>query len=59
MAELLRDLEGTAPAVATGDDNLLTMAVVDAAYRSACEHRGVEIAEITTTAPSSTQEPSA
>jgi hypothetical protein len=35
------------------------MAVVDAAYRSACEHRGVEIAEITTTAPSSTQEPSA
>ena len=47
MAELLRDLEGTAPAVATGDDNLLTLAVVDAAYRSALEHRAVEITEIT------------
>jgi len=46
MAELLRDLEGTAPATATGDDNLLTMALVDAAYRSAREHRAVEIAEI-------------
>jgi predicted dehydrogenase len=47
MAELLRDLEGTAPAVVTGDDNLLTMAVVDAAYRSALEHRAVDITEIT------------
>jgi predicted dehydrogenase len=48
MAELLRDLEGTAPAKATGDDNLLTMAVVDAAYRSAHEHRAVDVTEITT-----------
>ena len=32
------------------NDNLLTMAVVDAAYRSAREHRGVEVAEITATA---------
>ena len=47
MAELLRDLEGTAPAVATGDDNLLTLAVVDAAYRSALEHRAVDVTEIT------------
>jgi len=47
MAELLRDLEGTAPAVATGDDNLLTLAVVDAAYRSVLEHRAVDITEIT------------
>jgi predicted dehydrogenase len=47
MAELLRDLEGTAPATATGADNLLTMAVVDAAYRAAREHRAVAVAEIT------------
>ena len=46
MAELLRDLEGSAPAVATGHDNLLTMAVVDAAYRSVREHRAVDVAEI-------------
>jgi predicted dehydrogenase len=47
MAELLRDLEGTAPATATGADNLLTMALVDAAYLSAREHRAVAVAEIT------------
>ena len=47
MAELLRDLEGTAPATATGLDNLLTMALVDAAYLSAREHRAVAVAEIT------------
>jgi predicted dehydrogenase len=46
MAELLRDLEGTEPARATGEDNLLTMALVDAAYRSAAEHRAVDPAEI-------------
>ncbi|MFM7075813.1 MAG: Gfo/Idh/MocA family protein [Planctomycetaceae bacterium] len=46
MAELLRDLEGSAPAVATGEDNLETMALVDAAYLSAREHRAVEIQEI-------------
>ncbi len=46
MAELLRDLEGTAPATCTGEDNLLTMALVDAAYRSAEEHRAVDPAEI-------------
>ena len=56
MAELLRDLEGTAPAVATGDDNLLTMAVVDAAYRSAHEHRAVDLDEITTGTNRSHQE---
>ena len=56
MAELLRDLEGTAPAVATGDDNLLTMAVVDAAYRSAHEHRAVDLHEITTGTNRSHQE---
>jgi predicted dehydrogenase len=46
MAELLRDLEGTAPATATGADNLLTMALVDAAYLSAREHRAVTVDEI-------------
>ena len=46
MAELLRDLEGSVPAVATGEDNLETMGLVDAAYLSAREHRAVEIAEI-------------
>jgi hypothetical protein len=46
MAELLRDLEGSAPAIATGAENLGTMALVDAAYVSAREHRAVEIAEI-------------
>ena len=59
MAELLRDLEGTAPAIATGDDNLLTIAVVDAAYRSAREHRGVEVTEITTAPHHRPQEPRA
>jgi len=47
MAELLRDLEGTEPAVCTGRDNLVTLAVVEAAYRSAREHRAVGLAEIT------------
>lgn len=46
MAELLRDLEGTAPARATGRDNLMTLALVDAAYRSADEHRAVDPREI-------------
>ena len=46
MAELLRDLEGTEAAACTGEDNLLTMALVDAAYRSAEEHRAVDPAEI-------------
>lgn len=46
MAELLRDLEGTQPATCTGEDNLLTMALVDAAYRSAEEHRAVDPAEV-------------
>jgi predicted dehydrogenase len=58
MAELLRDLEGTSPATATGEDNLLTMAVVDAAYRSAREHRAVEVSEITSGDGRMPQEPS-
>lgn len=47
LAELLRDLEGTAPATCTGADNLRTLAVVEAAYRSAREHRAVALGEIT------------
>ncbi|MFO0917125.1 MAG: Gfo/Idh/MocA family oxidoreductase [Planctomycetaceae bacterium] len=46
MAELLCALEdGTEPEL-SGDDNLKTMALVDACYRSAEEHRAVELAEI-------------
>jgi predicted dehydrogenase len=41
LAELLRDLEGTEPAACTGRDHLATLAVVEAAYRSAREHRAV------------------
>ncbi len=41
------------------DHKLLTMAVVDAACRSAREHRSVEVAAITTTALPSPQEPPA
>ncbi|MFM8893585.1 MAG: Gfo/Idh/MocA family protein, partial [Planctomycetia bacterium] len=47
MAELLRDLEGTEQATCTGRDNLVTMAVVEAAYRSARDHRAVDVREIT------------
>jgi predicted dehydrogenase len=47
MAELLRDLEGTEPATCTGRDNLVTLAVVEAAYRSAREHRAVSLSDIT------------
>ncbi len=47
MAELLRDLEGSEHAICTGRDNLVTLAVVEAAYRSAREHRAVCLSEIT------------
>jgi predicted dehydrogenase len=47
MGQLLISLEsGTVPAI-SGADNLKTMALVEAAYRSADEHRAVEVAEIT------------
>lgn len=46
MAQLLCALEdGTVPEI-SGEDNLKTMALVDACYRSAKEHRAVELAEI-------------
>ncbi len=47
MAELLCAVEGSHEANLTGRDNLLTMALVDACYRSAEEHRAVRIDEIT------------
>ena len=46
MAELLRSLVTGAPCTLNGRENLETMALVDAAYLSAREHRAVEIAEI-------------
>lgn len=46
MAQLLVALEtGMTPSI-SGRDNLKTMALVDAAYRSAKEHRAVKISEI-------------
>jgi predicted dehydrogenase len=46
MAQLLIALEtGEEPAIG-GRDNLKTMALVEAAYRSAEEHRAVELSEI-------------
>lgn len=45
MAELLCSLESGKPANLNGHDNLGTMALVDAAYRSAEEHRVVELCE--------------
>lgn len=43
MGQLLVALEtGTTPAI-SGRDNLKTMALVDAAYRSAAEHRAIEL----------------
>jgi hypothetical protein len=46
MAQLLIALEtGKEPAIG-GRDNLKTMALVEAAYRSAEEHRAVSLSEI-------------
>ena len=46
MAQLLRALEsGEAPAI-SGEDNLRTMALVEACYASAREHRAVAMAEV-------------
>jgi predicted dehydrogenase len=47
MAELLCALEENRMPGISGDENLNTMALVDACYLSSKEHRAVEIAEIT------------
>ena len=46
MAQLFCALEDGAPPEISGEDNLKTMALVDACYLSAREHRAVELAEI-------------
>jgi hypothetical protein len=48
MADLLRSLETGRPPMLSGRDNLHTMALVDACYVSAREHRAVEITECMT-----------
>ena len=48
MAELLVALETRSEASISGSDNLRTMALVDAAYRSAVEKRAVPLEEIMT-----------
>lgn len=47
MAQLLCALESNSTPEISGDDNLKTMALVDACYLSAAEHRAVAITEIT------------
>ena len=46
MADLMRALEEKRPPETSGADNLHTMALVEAAYRSAAEHRAVELQEM-------------
>jgi predicted dehydrogenase len=46
MAELLLALEENREPSINGDDNLKTMALVDAAYLSVAEHRAVALAEV-------------
>jgi predicted dehydrogenase len=48
MGQLLIALETRSQPAIGGRDNLKTMALVDAAYRSASEHRAVRLAEIET-----------
>ncbi len=50
MAQLLCALEANEPPEISGEDNLNTMALVEACYRSAQEHRAVALAEITNAA---------
>ncbi|MBI1368187.1 MAG: gfo/Idh/MocA family oxidoreductase [Planctomycetes bacterium] len=47
MAELMCAMEEQRPPTISGDDNLNTMALVEAAYRSAEKHRAVALKEIT------------
>jgi len=46
MAQLLIALETKTEPEISGRDNLKTMALVDAAYKSAAEHRAVKLSEI-------------
>ena len=51
MAELLCALEQNRQPTISGTDNLKTMALVEACYRSARKHRAVKISEITRSTP--------
>jgi len=46
MGELMRAIQDKDVPANNGHDNLRTMALVDAAYKSAAEHRGVTLAEM-------------
>lgn len=46
MADLLHSLESAASPLCNGEDNLLTMALVDAAYASTKQHRAINPDEI-------------
>ena len=46
MAQLMCAVEDNREPEISGRDNLQTMALVDACYRSAKEHRAIEIAEM-------------
>lgn len=46
MAQLLCAIENKTTPEIDGEDNLKTMALVEACYLSACEHRAVELSEI-------------
>jgi predicted dehydrogenase len=53
MAQLLCALEEGATPEISGDDNLKTMALVEACYRSAAEHRAVLMSEVLSDEPAS------
>lgn len=53
MRDFARLLRGESTAIATGEDGLMTMAVVEAAYRSAASQRECAVAEINDGAPKS------
>ena len=46
MAQLINAIHGSAELELTGEDNLKTMALVDAAYQSAETHNSVRIADV-------------
>jgi len=51
MAEVLCALEDNRPTTLSGRDNLQTMAMVEACYQSAQEHRAIEISEVLSSQP--------
>ena len=47
MAQLMTALQNDSEPEIGGVDNLKTMALIDACYKSVAEHRGVSLSEIT------------